>query len=73
MKIHPIGTDALIEDDRPALLAAPAAGRPVNSIGPQVWLDYFDPTAELHVALGWFSADDLQKIVDAARGEEARR
>lgn len=63
MKIHPIGSEQFIEDDRPALIATPVGGRT-----DRIWLDYADPSTEVDVALGWFSVADLQKIIDAARG-----
>jgi hypothetical protein len=64
IRIYPSGEGNYIEDDRRKLIATGGLG---NTLKPEVFLTSVDPVYGEEVALGWFTLDDLQRLIDTAR------
>jgi len=64
IRIHPSGEADYIEDDRRKLIASGGLGM---SLEPEIYLTYVDPAYDEETGLGWFTLDDLQRLIDTAR------
>lgn len=63
IRIYPTGEQNYVESDRRQLIATGGRG---NTDEAEVYLTYVDPPFGEETGLGWFSLEDLQRLIDTA-------